>query len=428
MLLTLFSMAPGTHHVAKPYFARSSNALSLGRTRSEGKVGVRRRLKRRRQATVGLCRELSCLISSRSSSRRAIQHPAHSEHPPPPKHPAPTPTRMSAASTPVKAGAHEFAVRDVVLAKLKGYPQWPAMVVDPDNVPSGVQDERPSGKRHFCVRFFPAGDYAWLSPRDISPLSRSEIDKFLAVPKGAKRAGELLKGYKVAMDPTKWESEIEQEIAARAARGGADDDEDVEEEDEPMDGEKTKKRRRSSVGGSKKDEVAGKKKRRTSSGKKNGLSAETVESEEDEKPAVAAPAVERKKEREKEEDEKFAHLKNDIGASHIKTVRHQLQKTFLSKGTPTEKDLEASDALFKELETTDIPVDYLGYSKIGKVMRHIASLDDSAIPREAEYGFKRRAGDLVSKWHKVANSSSLPPAPTPVAPIGNGNGLQAMVQ
>ena len=86
-----------------------------------------------------------------------------------------------ASTTPKKdaADARVFNYRDVVLGKLKGYPQWPAMVrarvppslcpradeedgavqvVDPEGVPSTVQDERPSGKRHFCVRFFPAGD------------------------------------------------------------------------------------------------------------------------------------------------------------------------------------------------------------------------------------------------------------------------------
>jgi len=55
-----------------------------------------------------------------------------------------------------------------------------------------------------------------------------------------------------------------------------------------------------------------------------------------------------------------AHLKDDKGAQHIKLVRHALQKMFLSKTAPTDKDIENGDGLFKELEAGDIPLDYLG--------------------------------------------------------------------
>ncbi|EJD44218.1 Tudor/PWWP/MBT [Auricularia subglabra TFB-10046 SS5] len=323
------------------------------------------------------------------------------------------------------AEARTFSTRDIVLAKLKGYPQWPAMVVDPESVPEKVTEERPGGNKHYCVRFFPAGDYAWLIARDISALKREDIERFIQAPKGAKRSGELLKGYQVALDPTAWEATINDEIAKRIADESRDDGDGMEEEDED-DSYGKKKRRRSSVG---KTPDGAKKKRRTS--KKNGLSAETVESEDD---AAAAAPIQEKNKKKDDDDERYAHLKNDPGAAHIKSVRHALQKTFLSKTTPSDKDLESSDTLFKELETNEIKVEYLTYSKIGKVMRHIASLDDAAIPREGEFGFKRRAGDLVSKWHKVANASNQRaslggPIESPVLASaganGNGNGAPA---
>lgn len=325
------------------------------------------------------------------------------------------------------AETRSFSTRDIVLAKLKGYPQWPAMVVDPESVPDKVTEERPGGSKHYCVRFFPAGDYAWLLARDISPLLRPDIERFIQAPKGAKRSGELLKGYQVALDPTAWEATINDEIAKRIADGVRDDAEDEEDDDDSYGGKK--KRRRSSVGKAP-DGGASKKKRRTS--KKNGLSAETVESEDD--AAAAAAPVQEKNKKKDDDDERYAHLKNDAGAAHIKSVRHALQKTFLSKTTPTDKDLESSDALFKELETNEIKVEYLTYSKIGKVMRHIASLDDAAIPREGEFGFKRRAGDLVSKWHKVANASNQRASlgggggamESPVVASANGNGAAAV--
>ena len=74
----------------------------------------------------------------------------------------------------------EYALREIVLAKIRGYPAWPGMVrailrvahataladascalmqvVDPEAVPSAVTNERPKGGKSYCVRFFPAGD------------------------------------------------------------------------------------------------------------------------------------------------------------------------------------------------------------------------------------------------------------------------------
>ncbi|KAG5637495.1 hypothetical protein H0H81_004368 [Sphagnurus paluster] len=52
-----------------------------------------------------------------------------------------------------------YAERDIVLGKVRGFPPWPGMVVDPESVPAAVQLERPAKKNNFyCVQFFPAGD------------------------------------------------------------------------------------------------------------------------------------------------------------------------------------------------------------------------------------------------------------------------------
>jgi hypothetical protein len=77
-----------------------------------------------------------------------------------------------------------YEIRDIVLAKVRGYPPWPGMVrsssviflsysltytiflsyclqvVDPQNVSKDVMRERPQNKKSsfYCVRFFPRGD------------------------------------------------------------------------------------------------------------------------------------------------------------------------------------------------------------------------------------------------------------------------------
>lgn len=75
-----------------------------------------------------------------------------------------------------------YDFRDIVLAKVRGYPPWPGMVrssfialqpihllaisldhvqvVDPQNVEKDVLKERPQNKKSsfYCVKFFPKGD------------------------------------------------------------------------------------------------------------------------------------------------------------------------------------------------------------------------------------------------------------------------------
>jgi TFIIS helical bundle-like domain len=64
------------------------------------------------------------------------------------------------------------------------------------------------------------------------------------------------------------------------------------------------------------------------------------------------------------------------------------------------------DELFTTVETYDnMTIQYLQFSKIGKVMRHIQSQGDGKIPRDDEFKFKDRAKALVEKWHQILNSN-----------------------
>ena len=45
-------------------------------------------------------------------------------------------------------------------------------------------------------------------------------------------------------------------------------------------------------------------------------------------------------------------------------------------------------------------------SKIGEVMRHIASKESDTIPRDDEFKFRDRAQALVNKWHQILNSAN----------------------
>ncbi|EJD02697.1 Tudor/PWWP/MBT [Fomitiporia mediterranea MF3/22] len=340
-----------------------------------------------------------------------------------------------------------YEVRDIVLAKIRGFPHWPAQVVDPANVPRDVAKERPAGKKStfYCVRFFPAGDHAWVPPKDLSKLQKHEIEAYINDPPNKKKGGDLLSGYQIALNPEPWEREME---AKREAAEEAEADEEVDElegeeeadEDEEEQPAKVKKRKRESEGTTKtkakpkKEKDAGEgaaKKKKTSdkadkpprSKKNGGKSKETIESEDEGERTEhggsrkkTSPPPTKKTKRDKDEDgDASGDLERDPEAAKVKELRHKLQRAFLGKSTPKPEDMQGVDSLFQQVEEFDISLKYLQYSKIGKVMRHIAALEVDKVPRDDEFKFKDRAQALVNKWHNTVhkqNGSAEPPAST----------------
>jgi hypothetical protein len=63
------------------------------------------------------------------------------------------------------------------------------------------------------------------------------------------------------------------------------------------------------------------------------------------------------------------------------------------------------------------------FSKIGKVMRHIAALPSEKVPRDDEFKFRERAKVLVDKWHQVLGSNK----PNGTETAANGDPLEAVV-
>ncbi|KAI0358717.1 Tudor/PWWP/MBT [Trametes cingulata] len=339
-----------------------------------------------------------------------------------------------------------YEVRDIVLAKVRGFPPWPGMIVDPDTVPEAVAKERPNAKSKkgnwYCVRFFPAGDYAWIVPKDISRLQQHEIQAYISEP--YKRSGELLKGYRIALDPKAWEEE--REAAAVEAQEEEDnaevdqlesDGEEEADDDEEDKKKKTKKRKRDSEAApaktkakAKKDSAEPAKKRAASApkGKKGPKSKAMVESE-DEGGAEdgeregsgpskrSSPPPAKKAKRDKDEDGD-SPLMNDPEALKVREWRHKLQKAFLNtKATPKEEDMPGLDTLFSTVENYDnMTIEYLTFSKIGKVMRHIHALSDDKVPRDDEFKFRERAKVLVDKWHDILKANGAPES----KPAANG--------
>ena len=80
--------------------------------------------------------------------------------------------------------------------------------------------------------------------KDISKLQPHEIESYINEP--YKKSGDLLQGYRIALDPTKWEQDIQAAtLLAVEEQANAEIDElESEREDEELGKAKSKKRKR----------------------------------------------------------------------------------------------------------------------------------------------------------------------------------------
>ncbi|KAF8186139.1 hypothetical protein K438DRAFT_1765472 [Mycena galopus ATCC 62051] len=325
-------------------------------------------------------------------------------------------------------------------------PLPPPSVVDPTTVPKAVSKERPGSKKSvvYAIRFFPAGDYAWLGPKELVRLTPGAINAFINDP--TKRTGDLLEGYRKALDPTAWEEEHEanppvakkRKSKSKAKKKGEDDDEDeleadaeddaeAEDGEEEEEGKKAGKKRKRASSPAPKAKAKPKPAAKAKKGGKAKKSKAAVESEDDaagedgegedgdgegdgdgteERPAKKSKAA-------KADEDVNAKMESDPEALKVREWRHKLQKTFLSsnKALPKEDEMPAVDTLFTTVEGYgQMNIGYLTFSKIGKVMRHIHLLEPAKVPRDDEFHFRDRAKALVDKWHGILNSNSTKPA------------------
>ncbi|KAJ7688702.1 hypothetical protein B0H17DRAFT_1067933, partial [Mycena rosella] len=335
------------------------------------------------------------------------------------------------------------------------------MVVDPNTVPKAVSKERPVNKKTiaYAVRFFPTGDYAWLGPKELKRLTTADINAFVSDAGKGRKGGDLMEGYRNALDPTAWEKEQAASPPPKKQRKSKtkvkEEQEDEEEEDEivteeaPADEDEEEAE-------PEEDEKPGKKRKRASSpapskakakpksgkavaaknGKKGGKvkSKAAVESEDDAGEDPEAEAEEGDEEAKERPSKKAkavdgaAKLESDPEALKVREWRHKLQKMFLSsnKSLPKEDEMPAVNTLFTTVEGyQNMTIDYLTFSKIGKVMRHIHLLEPGKVPRDDEYKFRDRAKALVDQWHDILNANKTGAAAADVAQgtaSGDGEG------
>ncbi|WFD44868.1 hypothetical protein MPSI1_003539 [Malassezia psittaci] len=272
------------------------------------------------------------------------------------------------------ASQAEYRVGDVVLAKIRGFPAWPGIIVDDQDVPAAVRAEKPANKNAnlYTIRFFPTADYHWAAPRDLSHLSTDDIEKYLA---SSKKSNDLQKAYKLARDPHTWNAEQTQAVRDHDA-ALADVSHNAEDNNQSSDTESSKpKRKRTS-------QAATRKKRKES--------------------PPASQAQEEPKEESREETEEPL----DPATKKVREWRHKLQRAFLSKdGVIKAEDMDAQNSTFQVLEEyKEMTPEQLKVTKIGKVIKRIHQLPD--IPKDDQYHFRDRSGVLMNKWGAILSAAT----------------------
>ncbi|KAG7665586.1 uncharacterized protein J8A68_000792 [[Candida] subhashii] len=128
----------------------------------------------------------------------------------------------------------KFEPKEMVFAKMSGYPQWPAFITPQELIPNSVLKVKKKGT-DYCVMFIPDGDFYWVTDKSLELLTQEKLDKSLKdIPEDIKKQAKELKGKKRGKS-----SNIKEAIAAADGldfetfiRAFNEDVEDEEEDDE----------------------------------------------------------------------------------------------------------------------------------------------------------------------------------------------------
>lgn len=166
-------------------------------------------------------------------------------------------------------GTH-FNSGDLVLTKIKGFPEWPTRVVDFSLLPEHIQKLKPksvssskskgksrsrrkAGKRSkdhgevICVKFYGDDEYTWCSTNDLKPLSEDQVVDYLVkkgeipdktgsyVAKKNAKGKKLTEAYKLA-----YNKELSAEDFIRYGSEGKPAESEIEDEQEEEEEEEEK--------------------------------------------------------------------------------------------------------------------------------------------------------------------------------------------
>ncbi|KAJ2725694.1 hypothetical protein GGI07_001062 [Coemansia sp. Benny D115] len=342
-------------------------------------------------------------------------------------------------------------------AKLKGYPWWPSRIEREQDLTAEVVDSKPRSGRVYPVLFFGSLDYAWITPENLEPYEEN-LAKYGSKAKNRKDPS-FADALKQAVDPSIVEGIMKRSASTATADTSDDAEEEEEEEDNaanadsdvemqsadsdahtpakaraatrraPRDNGRTRKttagtKRASFSASSSGDDVDGAatpKRSRTTASKEHSVSnsgspngsarrdSDDSRSAAKDSPRSGSPSRHASPENKASKDDKAndrsgskpsSSHQNTKGRSKayqfLMQLRHRLQKTVI-KG-PILEDLTPVHEVFKKLEDFDMTLELIQETKMGKVMRIIASSERLGDAPEEAFDIKGRAQRLKEKW------------------------------
>ncbi|WPK23796.1 hypothetical protein PUMCH_001042 [Australozyma saopauloensis] len=143
---------------------------------------------------------------------------------------------------PPKSSSAKFQPKDMVLAKMTGFPAWPSFVMPPEMISEAIMKAKKK-TTNTCVIFIPDGDFNWMNEKSLEILTPeklktriSKLPKDKLKPKPRKQGsrtnnvGEAL----VAADGLVFD-EFMQELADNAPKDEEEEEEELEEDIEDAD-------------------------------------------------------------------------------------------------------------------------------------------------------------------------------------------------
>ena len=79
---------------------------------------------------------------------------------------------------PPKKSKKGFSPKELVLAKMHGFPAWPSFVMPPELIPESILQVKKKSTE-FCVIFIPDGDFYWMNEKSLELLTEEKLDKKL---------------------------------------------------------------------------------------------------------------------------------------------------------------------------------------------------------------------------------------------------------
>ncbi|KGK37836.1 hypothetical protein JL09_g3012, partial [Pichia kudriavzevii] len=94
-----------------------------------------------------------------------------------------------------------FEPKQLVLAKIKGFPDWPAIIVPIESIPAKLSSSRYQRqidaylKNDVCVKFYFDDQYSWTKLTNLKPLSLDMVEAFLLQDHGGRRKKRIVEAF-----------------------------------------------------------------------------------------------------------------------------------------------------------------------------------------------------------------------------------------